>query len=568
MSILPIGSGIPSKRRMKKQSKAQRSLLNGRAPGEAAEGVSVLAEGTLQRDSQNQVAYRGTDQSGVGSAVTATVVSTESVAPNNELQPYPNDIFPLSSQSEVLEKPDDGGSAFMELGGDCFAQGRPKHTMQSQIAGEQVYNLHQDGELQTLQPGGKPMDAIGEIDFDTNIRGDLPYSNMNFGRFSIPSNSDQSFVFNPQIEIPSEWPPRSLSSRSTSSIATTLSHTDSPQMQQTGFSICPGQGVISNWNDNNDNKTDILFDPFTYDQSQDQVLPDQKNEVKPERRRYSWSAEEAPRLLQTAPPKKGCRKRSSSKANESIMSESSGHSGRKKVLGCPFYKHNPQRHNNCNKYRLHRIKDVKQHIYRHHCKPEIYCPCCFQNFGSSGERDSHIRGNGCVLKEVPDFDGTISENQRKRLKRNGSRGASIEEQWTDLWSVIFPDTKPPRSPYIEGDQAELISYLRNYWDNNAGEIIERSLREQETEFQTLATIKRIVDIILDNLETKPADWDLSTNRESSGMSGQPPASENLSPAMFPFWQIFEVDQQSEIDIVSQTTSSSLTAANSPHEFQL
>ncbi len=67
----------------------------------------------------------------------------------------------------------------------------------------------------------------------------------------------------------------------------------------------------------------------------------------------------------------------------------------KPLLACPFYKWDAHKYHDCLRYGLRRIKDVKQHVYRRHTKPDLYCAVCYQVFSSADARDAHVRGMDC-----------------------------------------------------------------------------------------------------------------------------------------------------------------------------
>ncbi|KAI1146344.1 hypothetical protein F4825DRAFT_440960 [Nemania diffusa] len=185
-----------------------------------------------------------------------------------------------------------------------------------------------------------------------------------------------------------------------------------------------------------------------------------------------------------------------------------------KLFACPFHKKDPRRHQDCGRYTLSRIKDVKQHVYRLHCKPELYCSRCYKSFKRANQRDYHIREGGCPLNEPPnkcgDQYGIISGHQKKRLKDCGSRGTSKQQQWMEIWKVIFPGVNLPRSPHVD-DQAELLSCLRGYWEDNASEIIARAFGNHKLDELDFVRTRDAVDIILDHFDTDATSWDIGTN---------------------------------------------------------
>ncbi|KAI0471199.1 hypothetical protein F4859DRAFT_515422 [Xylaria cf. heliscus] len=584
MSKVPIGSAGPPKRRKKNQSKTRRSCTNGRNKRNAVENVSVPANETLHESSGNRVTYGSTDHSDGKSVTTATPIPIGSVAPTSDTQPFSK---PQSAQveagmtSEKLFPLDGCDSPFIYIWDERFTPGTPANMMQSHVASvtqkdpdiEFVWNPFQDERLRTVKSEEETMGTITAINFDVGTSAPFPHMDFNFGHSSIVSTPDTKFDFNVDTELDvalsaarlpiRNWPMQNFSSAFSGPTATDELYSESPQLQQIGLSIDLGQDNISSSNANSIDKMAVLFD--TSFQEQDSL--GQKYATKPLINSYSNTPQYGAKIseislsAQTASSGKGPRKRPSSgddgcdggeDANLTNCGQPPRDNGGERLLACPFHKKDPQRYQDCSKYTLRRIKDVKQHIYRLHCKPELYCSRCFENFKCSNERDHHIREGGCALQDMPKRDGIISDSQRKELKECRSRGTSKQKQWMELWNVVFPGAKPPRSPHIESGQAELLSSLRSYWDGNADEIIARSVGKHDPEclnsghdsrFSSASAyigqhypmpisrgvvghIRDVVDIILDYFESNPTNWDSTTNKERDGTPQLPQGYEN------------------------------------------
>ncbi|KAI8952595.1 hypothetical protein F4801DRAFT_540608 [Xylaria longipes] len=561
MSKVPIGSAAPPKRRKKNQSKTRRSRANGRNKSDTVEEVSTPAEKILNEGSRNQVAYGSTDRSGT----TAIPLPIRSVAPTNDTQPFSKEISPQSIHIEAKNTPknffplDGCGSPFIDIWDECFPPETPGNMVQAHIAPvpqtdldiDFIWNPFQNERLRTVKSEEEEMGTITAMDLDRNTPAPFPDVDFNFGHTSTASSPYGAFDFNLDMEIDlalpvanfplGNWLVPDFPSAFTGPITTDQDYTVSSQLQQTGFCTVFGQDTISNLNGNKNDEIAILFNSSLYDQPHEQNPLSQENATKPLINSCSDPIEYGANIAERNPPAqaassgKGPRKRSSSRDDECDGVEDTiltncgrlpRDNGGERLLACPFFKKDPQRYQDCGKYTLRRIKDVKQHIYRLHCKPELYCSRCFENFKCSNERDHHIREGGCTLKEVPNRDDVISDNQRKELKECGSRGKSKQQQWMELWDVIFPGAKRPRSPHVEDGQGELLSSLRSYWDGNADEIITKSICKRETECLNSSWIREIVDIILDHFETNPANWDLATNGKKGGAPQPLLASDN------------------------------------------
>ncbi|KAJ3546752.1 hypothetical protein NM208_g1852 [Fusarium decemcellulare] len=73
---------------------------------------------------------------------------------------------------------------------------------------------------------------------------------------------------------------------------------------------------------------------------------------------------------------------------------------------CPFYKHDPDRYQDCKVHRLRRFSDVEQHIDRMHVlkNADVYCTRCRMEFHGPGkhERLSRHQGKSMELERNPD----------------------------------------------------------------------------------------------------------------------------------------------------------------------
>jgi len=121
-------------------------------------------------------------------------------------------------------------------------------------------------------------------------------------------------------------------------------------------------------------------------------------------------------------------------------------------FACPFLKRDPMKYETCCAYKLHRIRDVKQHLGRKHGMP-IYCAVCHQTFSDEDKRDMHTRERRCTQQPHAKPEG-ISEMQKKHLARKPPPNQTAEQQWYGIFDILFPEqrTKPP-SPYLNMHEA-------------------------------------------------------------------------------------------------------------------
>lgn len=153
-----------------------------------------------------------------------------------------------------------------------------------------------------------------------------------------------------------------------------------------------------------------------------------------------------------------------------FISAESNEKGSDIVFACPFQKYDPHKYHRCLKYTLNRIKDVKQHIYRQHTQPPYYCARCYKVFTTIDDRDGHSRRADCEKRHQPQFEG-ISEEQRNELKKSSPRKKSLQEQWYEVWEVIFPGHPRPQSVSIGNYVEEMVPLLRDLWNEKQAEII-------------------------------------------------------------------------------------------------
>ncbi|XXH00068.1 hypothetical protein Hte_006410 [Hypoxylon texense] len=149
----------------------------------------------------------------------------------------------------------------------------------------------------------------------------------------------------------------------------------------------------------------------------------------------------------------------------------------KRRLACPWYKRDPLKNQDCARFKLQRVKDVKQHIYRKHVQ--------------------YNEGSG--TKPRPD---EISEDHRRELNENANRGKTDAEQWLNIWDTIFPGEPHPRSPYLGNGQEEVLTLLRNLWEKRRAEITASVLVSSQPSTVSPAVIQRMMDSIFDRFEAE------------------------------------------------------------------
>lgn len=139
-----------------------------------------------------------------------------------------------------------------------------------------------------------------------------------------------------------------------------------------------------------------------------------------------------------------------------------------KLLACPYFKKDPQRHRDCCGFGFQKISYVKGHIYEKHVI-SIYCPLCGQSFDNMPLRDSHTRERTC--EPVDDFhppDG-ITMEQRAWLHRRVPRNLSEEQQWYHVFDHLFPGHTRPRTPYNDTAFSDELLDFRDFLSQPTGQ---------------------------------------------------------------------------------------------------
>lgn len=168
---------------------------------------------------------------------------------------------------------------------------------------------------------------------------------------------------------------------------------------------------------------------------------------------------------------------SRSSQNRAGCSKRKRASDRQLTFACPYTKKDPMAFRSCYKYKLSRIRDVKQHLARCHRIPP-YCPRCMDTFDTEHERDEHIREFSCPSQPLIRLDG-ITESQRSQLAKKSASNTSPEAQWFAVFDIVFPGHKPrPQSPYVDSELLQDITLYQDFLTSQGPRILSRFLDEQ------------------------------------------------------------------------------------------
>jgi hypothetical protein len=128
-------------------------------------------------------------------------------------------------------------------------------------------------------------------------------------------------------------------------------------------------------------------------------------------------------------------------------------------FACPYFKYNATAYTQCCTKKLSRIRDVKQHLRRHH-GPVIYCARCGTTFADETRLHEHAQNVEC-LRRPNARPERMTVTQMQALSTRAPRGLSEEEQWNIVFNTLFPGHPLPRSPYLDSDLfIDMVGYVR------------------------------------------------------------------------------------------------------------
>ncbi|KAF5702605.1 hypothetical protein FGLOB1_9495 [Fusarium globosum] len=117
-------------------------------------------------------------------------------------------------------------------------------------------------------------------------------------------------------------------------------------------------------------------------------------------------------------------------------------------LACPFYVYDPEKCHQCPiTSDLRSISDVIEHLFQSHSRP-CYCLNCYETFDSQIYRDDHFLKQKCQRHTPGPLFG-LSESQKSMLLETDSHCIGEKSQWLFIWSIVFPDSCEPSSPYLD-----------------------------------------------------------------------------------------------------------------------
>ncbi|VUC29563.1 unnamed protein product [Clonostachys rosea] len=136
---------------------------------------------------------------------------------------------------------------------------------------------------------------------------------------------------------------------------------------------------------------------------------------------------------------------------------------------CPFFRHDPLGNMNCLKLKLKRIRDVKQHIQRRHNKSGNYCQKCWESFPNRKKKEEHLNLDNCepIDQSLSVKKGGISAEAQEKLKHRAQRSKSGDQQWHDVYDIVFKGQQGPDRSSLEPQLGTFIlettRLMQSFW---------------------------------------------------------------------------------------------------------
>ncbi|KAF8863095.1 hypothetical protein BDZ45DRAFT_148459 [Acephala macrosclerotiorum] len=169
-------------------------------------------------------------------------------------------------------------------------------------------------------------------------------------------------------------------------------------------------------------------------------------------RDYQQEAQEAEDMRERQRPR---RKRSHKHASASKTTSGN-------TFACHFCKRSPQQYNpwagddrylKCLYPKPDGLRRIKDHFNQMHLLPYFRCIRCYTMFEDENDLHSHEYSTTCISAPSPPLDG-IDIGQMRRidvvLKARTDKWKTDAEKWLDIWAILFPGTRPPKSPCQSG----------------------------------------------------------------------------------------------------------------------
>ncbi|KAG5762275.1 hypothetical protein H9Q69_006381 [Fusarium xylarioides] len=160
-------------------------------------------------------------------------------------------------------------------------------------------------------------------------------------------------------------------------------------------------------------------------------------------------------------------------------------------LACPFQIYAPDQYQKCLlKDDLKSIEDLKEHLFRCHSRP-IHCLICYKTFDTLIQRDDHVLSETCQKRDVGPLYG-LNESQKSKLIRGDSWHFGERRRWYRIWSVVFPGSKNPPSPYLDRGLGLSISMMRDFWELYGSQCVSDCLEHEQLTDDQGESVQRVL----------------------------------------------------------------------------
>lgn len=165
-------------------------------------------------------------------------------------------------------------------------------------------------------------------------------------------------------------------------------------------------------------------------------------------------------------------------------SSSSKESDDLRLFACPFYKRRPHTYQKCRHKELTAVSRVKQHLSRQHQIPIRCLRCNLQFEDEQGLEDHAQQRPSCDPQPRKVWEG-VTRAQSILLQTRSDRKKTPEDQWYDVYKILFPNEPLPESPYMDSIQAQMLQgfydYARETFSATYDAAIEQDIPEQYRE---------------------------------------------------------------------------------------
>lgn len=213
-------------------------------------------------------------------------------------------------------------------------------------------------------------------------------------------------------------------------------------------------------------------------------------------------------------------------------------------FACPFFKRDTGNYDDCFRYRLKRIADVKQHLKRHH-RQRTHCNICLEQLPNEDALHDHVRAQSCRKREYIAPDGMTALQEKRIVSRVGTKNKSASEQWFEVYEILFPGEPRPQSAYLGDRLSEDIEVLRQFMSQRGSVMIIRELQRgnfqwgsgQEPERKLQNALSNVLDEFLSRQNAARNEVDggrnsrpETTSQQRKGSSSQRTLSESIEEA--------------------------------------